>query len=234
MIILRQKTYARRDYAEKREAQAKRRELSKEDKAAIGTGAITMSAGLLAANIANEIADKKADERYSKSIKAIQKNAKEAEEKLKKSDAEKIQNLKKVAREQIEKVPKASPEEIARVEKTNKYILEGPNRPLYDALKLNLGPGSAWLEKTSEEKEKEAIKEGLERDIDRVLNNQVKKQGEIYQRACRQNDEAMSRVIKRMEKNRKIGNKRRLIAAAASVPAALVAREVVKRKNKKD
>jgi hypothetical protein len=226
--------YAQREFAEKRETKTKRKELSKEDKAAMGAGTITFGAGSLAASIANEAADRKADERYSKSLKAIEKNAEEAEAKLKESDAKKIQNLKKAAQEQIEKVPKASAEEIARVEKANKYILEGPNRPLYDALKLNLGPGSAWLEKTSEEKGKEAIKEGLERDIDEVLNNQVKKQGEIYQRACRQNDEAMSRVIKRMEKNRKIGNKRKLIAVGASVPAALVAREVVKRKNKKN
>ena len=226
--------YAQREFAEKRETKTKRKELSKEDKAAMGAGAITFGAGSLAVNRANEIADKKADERYSKSLKAIQKNAEEAEARLKKSDDEKIQKLKKAAQEQIEKVPKSSAEDIARVEKANKSILEGPNRPIYDAIKLNLGPGSSWLEKTSEEKEKEAIKESLEKEIDRVLNNQVKKQGEIYQRACRQNDEAMSRVLKRMEKNRKIGNKRKLIALGVSVPTALVAREVVKRKNKKD
>lgn len=227
--------YAQREFAEKRETQTNNKGLSsRENKAAISTGAITLSAGSLAAEIANEIADKKANKRYKKSLKAIEKNLENAEARTKESVDKEIQNLKKAAREQMEKVPKASPEEVARVEKANKYILEGPNRPIYDALKLNLDKGSTWLEKTSEEKEKEAIKESLKKDIDKAFKDGFKKNDEALERALKQNDEAFSRLGKRIDKNAKIGNKRKLIAVAASVPAALVAREVVKRKNKKD
>lgn len=155
-------------------------------------------------------------------------------ETLVKLDNEKDKALENIKAEKERLIKLLEERKIEPASEAEKRAVAAKNEEIRRSLKgiggLNLGEGSAWLEKTSEEIEKDRIRSKIEK----VKDEAAKKEREVYEKLGKEQGRAIEKLGRRIDEASKKSKKRGLIVVASALPAGLAAREIVKRTDKKN